>query len=67
MIGDEIELKVIAVHGDTVKIGISAPRNIPVHRKEIYEEIEKENILAARMGTEIEKIDLLEHVFKRAE
>ncbi|HOY65168.1 MAG TPA: carbon storage regulator CsrA, partial [bacterium] len=48
MVGDHIEIKVIAVHGETVKLGISAPRNIPVHRKEIYEEIEKENILAAR-------------------
>ena len=64
MVGDNIEIKVVSVHGESVKLGITAPRNIPVHRKEVYEEIEKENILAASMGKEIEKIDILEHIFK---
>ena len=65
MIGDEIEIKVIAVHGETVKLGITAPRTIPVHRKEVYVEIEKENIRAASMGMQIDKIDLMQHVFKK--
>jgi len=65
MIGDEIEIKVIAVQGETVKLGISAPRTIPVHRKEVYEEIEQENIRAAAMGAPpSEKIDLIQHIFK---
>ncbi len=64
MIGDEIEIKVIAVHGETVKLGITAPRSIPVHRKEVYVEIEKENIRAAAMGATVDRIDLLEHIFK---
>jgi carbon storage regulator len=64
MIGDKIEIKVIAVHGETVKLGITAPRNIPVHRKEVYVEIEKENIRAATSGMPVEKIDLLQHIFK---
>lgn len=64
MIGDNIEIKLIAVHGETIKLGISAPRNIPVHRKEVYVEIEKENILAAGTGTKIDRMDLLEHIFK---
>lgn len=64
MIGDSIEIKLIAVHGETIKLGISAPRNIPVHRKEVYEEIEKENILAAGATMEIDKASILEHIFK---
>ena len=47
MIGDEIEVVVVAVHGDQVKLGIRAPRSIAVHRKEIYEEIQRENVRAA--------------------
>jgi carbon storage regulator len=48
MIGDDIEVVVVAVQGDQVKLGIRAPRVISVHRKEIYEEIQRENILAAQ-------------------
>ena len=64
MIGDEIEIKVISVQGETVKLGITAPRSIPVHRKEVYEEIERENIRAAGMGQEIEKIDLMQNIIR---
>jgi carbon storage regulator len=46
-IGSEIEIKVISVGRDTVKLGISAPREIPIHRKEIYLAIEEENRKAA--------------------
>lgn len=42
MIGDEIEVTVIDIRGDHVKIGISAPRAISVHRKEVYEAIRRE-------------------------
>jgi len=54
MIGDDIEIIIVEVHGDQVKLGISAPKNIAVHRKEIYEEIQKENVKAATST----KIDL---------
>jgi carbon storage regulator len=64
MIGDAIEIKVISVQGETVKLGITAPRSIPVHRKEVYEEIERENIRAAGAGIGIEKIDLMKHIMK---
>jgi len=43
MIGDDIEIRIVDVRGDQVKIGINAPRTIKVHRKEIYEEIKKAN------------------------
>lgn len=47
MIGDHIEIKIVAVEGDVVKIGIEAPRDVEVHRKEIYLAIQEENELAA--------------------
>ena len=42
-IGDSIELTVIEVRGDQVKIGVEAPRSVKVFREEIYDEIQKEN------------------------
>lgn len=63
MIGDDIEIIVVDVHGDQVKLGITAPRHIPVHRKEIYEEIQRENIRAAETGAE--KISGLEALLKK--
>ena len=44
MIGDDIEISIVDIKGDTVRIGINAPRSITVHRKEIYEAIKAENI-----------------------
>lgn len=63
MIGDDIEIIIVDVHGDQVKLGITAPRHVPVHRKEIYEDIQRENIRAA--GAEVEKVAGLEALFKR--
>jgi carbon storage regulator len=47
VINDNIELLVIEVRGDQVRIGIEAPRSIPVHRKELLEQIRAENAKAA--------------------
>ena len=47
-IGDDIEITVIEVRGDQVRLGITAPRDIAVHRKEIYLQIQQENVKAAR-------------------
>lgn len=44
MIGDEIEISIVDIKGDTVRVGINAPRSVTVHRKEIYEAIKAENI-----------------------
>ena len=49
IIGDSIEIIVVEVKGDKVRIGIKAPVTIPIYRKEIYEEIQKSNIAAAKM------------------
>lgn len=43
MIGDDIELTVVDIRGDKVRLGIKAPPSIPVHRKEVYDAIKKEN------------------------
>ena len=42
MIGDEIEVSVLAVMGEKVRIGIDAPRSVPVFRKEVYLEIQQD-------------------------
>jgi len=42
MIGDDIEVSVLAIMGEKVRIGIQAPRDIPVFRKEVYIEIQEE-------------------------
>ena len=48
MIGDEVEITVVDIRGDKVRLGISAPARIAVHRKEVYEAIRIENEAAAR-------------------
>ena len=47
MIGDNIELTVVDIRGDKVRLGIKAPVQIAVHRKEVYEAIKRENENAA--------------------
>ncbi len=48
MIGDSVEITVVDIRGDTVRLGITAPRTVSVHRKEIYDAIQQENIEAAQ-------------------
>lgn len=49
MIGEDIEITIVNIKGDHAKIGINAPIHIKVYRKEIYEEIQKANIEAAKV------------------
>jgi carbon storage regulator len=52
MIGDEIEVVVLEVRGEQVRLGIKAPKNVTVHRQEIYSQIKTENIEAAKTQPE---------------
>jgi len=52
VIGDEIEVVVLEVRGEQVRIGIRAPKNVSVHRKEIYEQIQEENKGASEVRPE---------------
>ena len=49
MIGDDIEITIVDIRGDKVRLGINAPAEIPVHRKEVYDAIKRENAQAARI------------------
>ena len=49
MIGDDVEITVVDIRGDKVRLGINAPRTIQVHRKEVYEAIKRENAAATRV------------------
>ena len=49
MIGDEVEITVVDIRGDKVRLGITAPRHIQVHRKEVYDAIKRENQQAANL------------------
>lgn len=53
MIGDTIEIKVIAVEGDVVRIGIEAPRSIEIYRREVYLAIKEENELASQTKIDV--------------
>ena len=45
MIGDDVEIIIVDVRGDKVRLGITAPKEIPVHRREIYDAIQREKNL----------------------
>ena len=57
-IGDEIELWVVDIRGDTVKLGINAPRDVKVYRQEVAEEIEAANQAAVSSRLDTSKLDL---------
>ena len=48
MIGDDVEITIVDVRGDKVRLGITAPKQIPVHRREIYDAIQREKAEKAR-------------------
>lgn len=60
VINDDIEIKVIEIKGDQVKIGISAPKSVPIYRKEVYVQIQEANKAAANSVD----ADTLKNIFK---
>ena len=59
MIGDDIEVSVLAIMGEKVRIGIEAPRSIPVFRKEVYLEIQQDQPQEANKEAVNEALDKL--------
>jgi carbon storage regulator len=57
IIGNEIEVTILSVGSGSVKVGITAPRYISVHRQEVYEAIKRENVAASR--SQIPSADVL--------
>jgi carbon storage regulator len=52
MIGDDIEITVVDIRGDKVRLGINAPPEVSVHRKEVWEAIQRENRAASMVKPE---------------
>jgi len=52
MIGDNVVVTVVDIRGDKVRLGIEAPSEIPVHRQEVYEAIQRENTRGGKPGPE---------------
>lgn len=59
MIGNEIELSILEIKGDQVKVGISAPKSVPIYRKEIYIQIQQANKEAADSAAFLEDLKKL--------
>ena len=53
MIGDDIEVSVLSIMGEKVRIGIQAPRDVPVFRREVYLEIQQERRAVAAGGSDV--------------
>jgi carbon storage regulator len=51
-IGDDVVVSVLEIRGTQVRLGVKAPKEIAVHRGEIYDRIQQENLLAARVETD---------------
>jgi carbon storage regulator len=49
IIGDNIVVTIVDIRGDKVRLGIQAPTEMPVHRREVFEAIQRENLQASRM------------------
>ena len=59
MVGSDIEITVLEVKGEQIKIGISAPKEVPVYRKEVYVQIQEAN----KTAFESENLDVLKDLF----
>lgn len=56
-IGENIEVKIVGIEGDQIKLGITAPKEVDVHRKEIYLQIQEENKQA--LNNQLDLLSLL--------
>jgi carbon storage regulator len=63
MIGDSVEVTVVEVKGEQVKLGITAPKDVKVHRKEVYLAIQSENIDASKLA--VDSVDKIGGIFRK--
>ncbi|MGG4264124.1 carbon storage regulator CsrA [Peribacillus simplex] len=63
MIGDDIEITILAVEGEQIKLGINAPKNVDIHRKEVYLSIQQENSEASKTKTNL--LENINEYFKK--
>jgi carbon storage regulator len=61
MIGDQIELVIVSIEGDQVKVGINAPRQVEIYRKEVYQSIQ----MANREAVKKIDLDVVAKIFKK--
>lgn len=59
MIGNDIEITLLEIKGDQVKIGINAPKSVPIYRKEIYVQIQEENKKASEGEVDVQTLNKL--------
>ena len=57
MIGDQVEIKVLEIRDNHIKLGIIAPKNVSIHRQEVFAEIRDENVRAARQDRPLPSLD----------
>ncbi len=65
MIGDDIEVSVLSVMGEKVRIGIQAPRDIPVFRKEVYLEIQQERVAAGEPTADERTVEQVDRALRK--
>ncbi|PLX18719.1 MAG: carbon storage regulator [Candidatus Muiribacterium halophilum] len=65
IIADDIEVVVVDIKGDQIKLGIKAPKSVSVHRKEVYEEIQRENEAAAKSNVKVNNLKQIEDLIKK--
>jgi carbon storage regulator len=53
MLNDDIEITIVSIDGDQVKLGINAPKTVDIHRKEVYLSIQQENSSATKAESEV--------------
>ena len=63
MIGRDIELTILEIKGDQVKVGITAPRHLPIYRKEIYNQIQEENRQSRQSAGKQEQAENIKKLF----